>query len=281
MLQGFSRSLPATECAPSPSTDLTSIVHATDMQARYWPPSVVAPRSPCLIVGRNGSTLSCALFVLAVLLVAYRDRDLRPALYLLSFWHYYLYWLAFTFGAIDFGVFKRDAVAMKTVSVAALAIVYLRTPLDVASLAVIAGGILLNIRAAQALGFDRTYYGHEVAGLPPRRMTAFPYSLTAHPMILGNVAAFGGTLINADFREQWWPLAGLHVALNVGLVVMELAGPRRRHAVRIGGSLVMAGALLAALFWLADLLLVAAALACAGVLFRCYTAPPQIARNPP
>ena len=91
---------------------------------------------------------------------------------------------------------------MKTVSVAALAIVYLRAPLDLASLAVIAGGILLNIRAAAALGLDRTYYGHEVAGLPARRITGFPYSLTSHPMILGNVAAFGGTLINADFRQH-------------------------------------------------------------------------------
>ena len=36
-----------------------------------------------------------------------------------------------------------------------------------------------------------------MAGLPARRITAFPYSLTSHPMILGNVAAFGGTLINA------------------------------------------------------------------------------------
>ncbi len=129
--------------------------------------------------------------------------------------------------------------------------VYLRTPLDLASLTVIAGGILLNIRAAAALGLDRTYYGHEVAGLPARRITAFPYSLTSHPMILGNVAAFGGTLINADFRQQWWPLAGLHVVLNIGLLAMELAGPRRRRAVRIGGGLVLGGALLGAILAIA------------------------------
>jgi hypothetical protein len=49
-------------------------------------------------------------------------------------------------------------------------------------------------------------------------------------MIVGNVAAFGGTLLNAGFREQWWPLASLHVMANVGLLVMELAGqPRRRR----------------------------------------------------
>jgi hypothetical protein len=225
--------------------------------------------------------VSCVVFVLAVLLAAYGDRDLRPGLYLLSFWHYYLYWLAFTFGTVDFDVFKRDAIAMKTVSVVALAIVYLRAPLDLVSLAVIAGGVLLNARAAAALGVDRTYYGHEVAGLPPRRMSAFPYSLTAHPMILGTVAAFGGTLINPDFREQWWPLASLHVALNIGLLVMELAGSQRRGAVRIGGALVAAAMLVAALFRVSDVFLVAAALACAGVLYRCYTAPRQLDRSLP
>jgi hypothetical protein len=236
-------------------------------------------RSFRAIVGRHGSLLACVLFVLAVLLGATLDRSLPLAVYLLSFWHYYLYWLALAFGAIPFDVFKRDAVAMKTVSVAALATVYLAAPIDLASLFVIACGILLNVRAAAALGIDRTYYGHEVAGLPPRRITAFPYSLTNHPMILGNVAAFGGTLINPEFRQHWWPLACLHVALNIGLLVMELAGPRRVRAVRIGGSLAFAGVLFAAAFvalgsgkavTLPVALMGAAAVACAWALYRCY-----------
>lgn len=221
------------------------------------------------VVGRNGSTLACGLFVLAVLLSvllgAALERSLPLAVWLLSFWHYYLYWLAFAFGAVPFEVFKRDAVAMKTVSVAALACVYLAAPLDPASLAVIAGGILLNIRAAAVLGIDRTYYGHEVAGLPPRRITEFPYSLIAHPMIVGNVAAFGGTLINPAFAEQWWPLVGLHVALNIGLLVMELVG--RGRTVRIGGGLVFAGVLVATL---PGALLGAAAVTCAWALYLCY-----------
>ena len=73
------------------------------------------------VVGRNASTLSCVLLVLAVLLGAALDRSLPAAVYLLSFWHYCLYWLAFAFGAAHFDVFKRNAVAMKTVSVVALA----------------------------------------------------------------------------------------------------------------------------------------------------------------
>jgi hypothetical protein len=234
-------------------------------------------------VGRNGSTLACVLFFAAVVLGAALDRSLPLAVYLLSFWHYYLYWLAFAFGAMPFEVFKRDAVAMKTVSVAALAVVYLACPLDLASLIVIAGGILLNVRAAAALGMDRTYYGAELAGLPPRRITAFPYSLVAHPMILGNVAAFGGTLINAAFRQHWWPLACLHVALNIGLLAMELAGPQRRRAVRLVGGLAFAGVFLGAAFALGSetaamapvvvALLGAATLACAWALYRCYASP--------
>ena len=233
------------------------------------------------VVGRHGSTLACGLVVLSVVLGAALERSLPIAVYLLSFWHYYLYWLAFAFGAVAFEVFKRDAVAMKTVSVVLLAAVYLANPIDLASLAVIAGGILLNVRAAAALGIDRTYYGHEVAGLPPRRITGFPYSLTDHPMILGNVAAFGGTLINPGFRELWWPLASLHVALNIGLLVMELAGPRHR-IVRIGGGPVFAGVLLVAGFAVQGqgalvmapaALLGAAAVACALALYRCYAPP--------
>jgi len=205
------------------------------------------PWSLRAVIARNSSTLSCILLVLSVLLGAALDRNLPLAVYLLSFWHYYLYWLAFAFGAIPFDVFKRDAMAMKTVAVTLLATVFLAAPIDIVSLAVVGGGILLNARAAIVLGVDRTYYGHEVAGLPLQRTTDFPYSLTSHPMILGNIAAFGGTMINPAFSEHWWPLAGLHVGLNIGLLAMELAGTQRR-AVRIGGAVVFVGITVAAAF---------------------------------
>jgi hypothetical protein len=143
------------------------------------------------------------------------------AVYALSFWHYYLYWLAYRYGAVPLLEFKRDAVLMKTVSLLALASAYLAAPLDPASLAVAAAGFLLNALGAAALGSDRTYYGREVADLPPLRVTRFPYSVVSHPMLVGNMLAFGGTLLNAEFRAQWWPLAFAHVALNLGLLVME------------------------------------------------------------
>lgn len=118
----------------------------------------VVPRQLRTALARNGSTVSCLLFVAAVGATALLERNLALAIYLLSFWHYGLYWLAFTFRAMTFDTFKRDAILMKSASVAALALVYLRAPVDLASLVVIAGGILLNVRAASVLGLDRTYY---------------------------------------------------------------------------------------------------------------------------
>ena len=220
------------------------------------------------------SSLSSGLFVLAVLCVAWRAQSVPIAIYLTGFWHYLLYWLAFTFGAIPHAVFKRDAIAMKSVSVAGLAAVYLAFPLDPLSLAVIAGGILLNVVAAAALGADRTYYGVEVAGLPPQRVERFPYSMVAHPMILGNVMAFGGTLLNAGFRQDWWPLAVVHVVLNIGLLVMELRGRRvgptgidASPGIWIGAVAAAGGAILSGL---QGAVLAAVAAGYAWILVCCY-----------
>lgn len=192
------------------------------------------------ILDRRGPSLACWTIVAAVLAGAAMGRAPAVAIYLVSFVYYGLYWQAFAWGTPSFDAFKRDALLLKALSVAALAFVYLQAPPDLPSLAVIALGILLNARAAAVLGIDRTYYGHELAGLPERRITAFPYSLMSHPMIVGNVMAFGGTLLNPSFRAAWWPLATLHVVLNLGLLAMERAGPGRRPVLRLAGLLVFA-----------------------------------------
>lgn len=192
------------------------------------------------ILDRRGPSLACWTIVAAVLAGAALGREPAIAIYLASFVYYGLYWYAFAWGVRSFEVFKRDAMLLKAMSIAALAFVYLQAPPDLLSLGVIALGILLNARAAAVLGLDRTYYGHELAGLPARQVTAFPYSLMAHPMIAGNVMAFGGTLINPAFRAVWWPLAVLHILLNIGLLAMERVGLRRRPAIRLAGLLVLA-----------------------------------------
>ena len=192
------------------------------------------------IFDQHRSSLACWMFVAAVLAGAAIGRERAVAIYLVSFVYYGLYWYAFAWGVDSFRVFKRDALLLKALSVAALAFVYLQAPPDFLSLGVIALGILLNARAASVLGIDRTYYGHELCGLAAQRVTEFPYCLMSHPMIVGNVMAFGGTLLNPEFRAAWWPLAALHVVLNIALLAMERAGTRRRPAIRLAGLLVLA-----------------------------------------
>jgi len=185
------------------------------------------------------STPVCAALIAVILAAAAGAGRWALAIYGLAFWHYYLYFLAYRFGAAPLRVFKRDAVMMKTAGLAGLAAAWLAAPLDPLSPAIVAAGFLLNALAAARLGSDRTYYGHELAGLPPLRITAFPYSLTAHPMLYGNIAAYAGTLVNDGFRARWWPLAGAHVLLNLALLAMETRlRPLRRG--RPGGG---AGAL--------------------------------------
>lgn len=193
-------------------------------------PAATAIVSPARTEPRFHATLQFSLiFVAATVCLCSLSANLPLAVYALSFWHYYLYWLAYYFGAVPLGDFKRDALLMKTIALIAMALVYLACPLDLISLSVMACGFSLNAWAARVLGADRTYYGHEVANLPHKRLSGFPYSWISHPMIVGNVVAFGGTLINADFRREWWPLAVIHILLNLGLLAMELViKPQRR-----------------------------------------------------
>ena len=180
--------------------------------------------------------------------------------YGLSFWHYLIYALAFVLRAVQLPVFERDAVLLKGVSLAVFAAVYLTVTPDLLSLLFVGIGLLFNLSAARALGTDRTYYGYELANLPPERITSFPYSVLSHPMLTGNAVAFTATLLNAEFRADWWPLAVAHVVLNLAILVMEArARPQRLErpaaitgqpwltAWPAGAGVVAAGALLAGL----------------------------------
>jgi hypothetical protein len=206
-------------------------------------PSAAQPRPP--VAGgrsnRGGVTLlASAAFVAVACGVAWLAGRQWVAVYALGFWHYVLYGLAYRFGTVPLPVFKRDAVLMKSVSLLGLGFVYFSAPLDYASLVAVAAGFCLNALAASALGSDRTYYGYELADLPRLRVTRFPYSFISHPMLVGNMLAYGGLMLNEAFRTQWWPLACAHVALNLGLLAMEhyltplrlaatgTAGPARR-----------------------------------------------------
>ena len=84
-------------------------------------------RDPLRAILEDGSIRSTAAilaFDALVLALAFVADAPALAVYALSFWHYYLYWLAYRFGAVPLAVFKRDAVLMKTAALSALGFAY-------------------------------------------------------------------------------------------------------------------------------------------------------------
>lgn len=227
-----------------------------------------------------------AMMVLGIGVVAGRWT---VVVYALSFWHYLIYALAFVPRAVPLRVFVHDAVLLKAASLAVFAAVYVTSMPSLLSLLVVAIGLLFNFSAARALGTERTYYGYELAALPGKRVTSFPYSVLAHPMLTGNAVAFTGTLLDDTFRAAWWPLAVAHVILNLAILVMEaraegskLERPAVFERLRWlttwpgGAAVVVAGALLAGLAGggvLFALGLILAALAYGAVLLAAYAWP--------
>jgi protein-S-isoprenylcysteine O-methyltransferase Ste14 len=174
-------------------------------------------------------------FIAAMLGLATQGANEAIVVYALSFWHYWIYALAFLLRSAPLAVFKRDAVLTRTVSLIAFGWVYFALPLSLPSLMMVGLGFLLNVAAVRALGVDRTYYGYELEELPPKHVDKFPYSWIPHPMLVGNMAAFGGALLNDEFRRHWWPLAVAHVLLNLAIILMEThVKPERKVRVERG-----------------------------------------------
>ena len=197
---------------------------------------------------RDQGPIFTAIAVVAMAAVAQSADRWEMAVYALSFWQYLVYALAFFWRQIPLERFIHDSVLLKGVSLAALALVLWTTVPSLMSVIVVTAGFALNMTAARALGADRTYYGFELAALPAKRITSFPYSLMSHPMLIGNVVAYGGTLLDAEFRQFWWPLALLHVLLNIFIILMEAYGGKSRF---FGMLWPLAGLLLGSLLLLA------------------------------
>ncbi len=210
--------------------------------------------------------------------MAYVSGRMELAVYALSFWHYLVYALALWFRQIPQARFKFEAVLLKTLSLLVFGIVVLQSGPSLFALTVMAAGFALNSAAAARLGVDRTYYGVELAGLPVKWSTAFPYSIMSHPMLSGSVVAYGGALFDTPFRDTWWPLAVTHMLLNVLIIAVEANGrvDRARALAFVWCGLGAGAALLLVGFahaWLAAAVCSALIVMYGGVLISQYTEP--------
>ena len=225
-------------------------------------------------------TLITVIFTLIVLALSYTADDWKLAVYALSFWQYLVYALAFFWLRISLDAFKNDSMVLKTISLAALAFVFWVSVPSLLSLIVIATGFALNLSAVLALGADRTYYGVELGAISAERVNSFPYSTIPHPMLLGNIIAYGGMFLDAQIRQDWWPLILAHVVLNALIIFMEAYGNKSSfHGVLWPWLVVLLGSGLFLFSFMGGgyltLLIVVAGIAFAALIFQRYTAVEQ------
>ena len=125
-----------------------------------------------------------------------------PFLILTSFRHYTIYMLTFAFRdpPVAFGYLTRDCKLFKTMAMAHLVrrlLPLIELPRDIPGLLVTMVGLFITIVATARLGFVRTYFGSELGFIKPEWIHGFPYGYIPHPMIVGQLMAFGSII-------YWW-----------------------------------------------------------------------------
>ncbi len=122
-------------------------------------------------------------FLTFLVTVAFITKSYNFFLFSTSFVHYFRYITTYYVReGVDFGCFKRDVLLFKTISLMQLFFFYAIRPimqgtfyLDFLSLALIVAGYATSMKATQALGLDRTYFGAELGYVEKKWVDEFPY----------------------------------------------------------------------------------------------------------
>lgn len=123
-------------------------------------------------------------------------------LILTSFRHYMIYMTTFAFRnpPVAHGYLMRDAKLFKSMALAHLGqrlLPLVELPRDWPGVLLAIIGFSITILATLRLGFVRTYFGSELGFVKPEWISGFPYGYIPHPMIIGQLVAFGSIL-------YWW-----------------------------------------------------------------------------
>ena len=136
------------------------------------------------------------VYLVASVAVGHVLKNELATVVLTSYRHYALYISVFAYRTppVAIGNVMRDAKLYKTLALGQLA--YRLLPIvdvekDYPALCVMAAGFATTILATAQLGFIRTYFGSELGFVKPEWVSGFPYSVIPHPMIVGQLIAFG------------------------------------------------------------------------------------------
>jgi hypothetical protein len=116
-----------------------------------------------------------------------------------SFRHYMVYMCTFAFRSppVAHGQLMRDAKLFKTLALMHLGrrlLPLVQLPQDLPGVLMATCGFAITIVATAQLGFVRTYFGSELGFVKPKWISGFPYGVIPHPMIVGQLFAYGSIL---------------------------------------------------------------------------------------
>ena len=152
-----------------------------------------------------------------------------PFLILTSFRHYAIYITTFAYRKpnVAHGFLMRDSKLFKTIALLHLSkrlLPLVVVPRDVPGVIMATCGFAITILATIQLGMVRTYFGSELGFVKPEWINGFPYNTIPHPMIVGQLLAYGSILF-------WWrdtmpiettTLVGAHMSCYVIHMIQEI-----------------------------------------------------------
>jgi hypothetical protein len=177
-----------------------------------------------------GNSGAIAFLVLSGVTLYWTKTDVPLFMIASSFVHYFIYIATYYFyqthrERIVFTAFKSTVMFYKGVAFYHLIFHYIKhidwSAIDWMSIGMITIGFWLSGMAAGTIGIDQTYFGAELGRMEPNRIHSFPYNLTHHPMIIGNLIGLAGFYKLDGFRTALPWLVPVHVFLYVVHMLQE------------------------------------------------------------
>lgn len=201
---------------------LKTLVPKTFIEKGLWSIVMLITRAFYESIRAAGNSGAISFLAMTGFIMYFTQTELPLFLMTSSFVHYFIYISTYYHyethrDQIAFEGFKHTVMFYKAVAFYHLVVNYVAnmgTIPDFISLAMIATGFSISGMAAKAIGLDQTYFGVELGRCKPApRVTSFPYNLTAHPMIIGNIIGLLGFMKLDGFRSQLPWLIPVHISL--------------------------------------------------------------------
>jgi hypothetical protein len=139
----------------------------------------------------------------------------------------YIATFAYRSPPVAHGYLMRDAKLYKSLAMMHMSrrlLPLVQLPNDLPGVLLAAMGFTITILATMQLGMVRTYFGSELGFVKPEWISGFPYNTIPHPMIVGQLVAWGSILwwFQERLTQETMMLIGGHMSFYAIHMVQEM-----------------------------------------------------------